>query len=115
MWLIIEQIVILSILSHSFGVKVLQFQNERNEGAATIKKIVGKTQPSSVSFCVDLDLKLVTPSRLLLTTEAEDLDIDIPETLDRFYTKVKGLWYLTPVRDLLSPYSFGTYCMSYDS
>ena len=114
MWLL-EHIVLLSIFPYSFGVKVLQFRHERGEGAATIRNNVGKTQPSNVSFCVDLDLKLVTPSRLLLTTEAEDLDIDIPESLDRFYTKLKGIWYLTPVRDLLSPYSFGTYCMSYDS
>ena len=106
---------ILFSFGDAFGANIFQFNSKRREGAAKIINQDKENHPSSLTFCVDFDLKLVKYSRLLFTPEADDLDILIPDTLDRFYVKLKGIWYLTPVKDSLNPYSFGTYCVSYHS
>ena len=108
-------LVTICILPICFGVKILQFENERGEGSAVIRNYILKQRPLNITFCLDFSLKIVKPTRLLLTTGSEDLSITIPESLDRLYTQIKGIWYLTPAIDLLGPYNFGTYCMSYDS
>ena len=69
----------LFIIETTVGVNILQFKHKRADGGATIQNNpIGKV-PSSLTFCLDFDLKLI---RLLYTLGTADLDILIPETLD---------------------------------
>ena len=53
----------LFIIETTVGVNILQFKHKRADGGATIQNNpIGKV-PSSLTFCVDFDLKLVKYSR----------------------------------------------------
>ena len=107
-------LLILTTICLTSGVKILQFKHKRTDDGSKILKTAGTNRSvSSLSFCIDFDLKLVKYSRIIHTPGFEDLEIIVPDTLDRFYTKVKGVWYLTPSN--IDPYSFSTYCMSYNA
>ena len=116
MWFLTQKDILLTfyILIYAFGVNILQFSdNERAEGAARIKNDLITAKPSSFVLCMDFELKLVEQTRLLWTVGHDDLQIVVWKSLDRLFTKLKGTWYLSPAR--LSPYTWGTYCVSYDS
>ena len=103
------------ILSTAGSVKILEFLDKRAKSGAKIQNTFVGATPSSLTFCVDFDLKLIKNSRILSTFGTNDLQVTIPQTLDRIYTMFKGIFYMTPPLNEIDPYSFGTYCMSYEA
>ena len=103
------------VLECGEGFKIFQFTDRRGpETGAFIQNNIISKAPTDLTICIAFNIKLVKNSRILVTLGTNDLDIQIPGTLDRFYTKFKGIWYLTPPRENIEPYHFGTFCMSYD-
>ena len=97
--------------------RVVSFDDDRgtNTGIKVLNNAATPKTFSNFTFCVDFNLKRVKYSRLLSTPGTNDLEILIPRSLDRIYTKFKGIWYLTPPKTDIEPYNFGTYCMAYDT
>jgi len=107
--------ILVVLFSTVYGAKIFEFRDKRDVGGAKLLNSFDGSSSSSISFCVDFDMKLVKYSRIISTPGSDDLEVVIPESLDRFYTKFKGIWYLTPPLNEIDPYSFGTYCMSYEA
>ena len=102
------------LFSLAEGFKTLHFSaNRRLHTGALIQNEVLSQAPKDLTICIDFNIKLVKNSRLLVTNGTNDLEIQIPKTLDRIYTKFKGIWYLTSPNRNIEPYHFGTFCMSY--
>ena len=106
--------IILGILPLARSAKILTFDNRREENTSS-KLLNGKTVTSKdLTLCVDFKVDRVSDIKILTTGASEDLEIQIPPTLDRFYVEVKGIFYLAPTSKLI-PYEFGTFCFSYES
>ena len=103
------------VLECGEGFKIFQFTDRRGpETGAFIQNNILSKALTDLTICIAFNIKLVKNSRILVTLGTNDLAIQIPGTLDRFYTKFKGIWYLTPPRENIEPYHFGTFCMSYE-
>ena len=109
---------VLGCFKLSKGVKILTFTDTRSEGTGS-RLINGRSgSTKDLSLCLDFMIFRVKTSRVLVTETEQfgfDLEIYIPDTLDRIYMQVKGIWYLTAPADYITPYEFGTLCFSYNS
>ena len=92
--------IVLGIFSLARSAKILTFDNRREENTSS-KLLNGKTVTSKdLTLCVDFKVDRVSDIKILTTGASEDLEIQIPPTLDRFYVEVKGIFYLAPIRQL---------------
>ena len=101
------------IFAQSKNANVLQFTDGRSEGTSTrlVNGPSGGTK--DLTLCVDFKISQVKYNRVLQTEGGTDLIVEVPDSLDRFYIVVKGIWYLTPA--VIVPYEWGTFCLSYES
>ena len=101
------------IFAQTKNAKVLQFTDGRAAGTSSrlVNGPPGTTK--DLTLCVDFKISQVKYNRVLQTEGGVDLIVEVPDSLDRFYIVVKGIWYLTPAE--IVPYEWGTFCLSYES
>jgi len=96
-------------------VKVLKFTDNRADdtGAKIIPSSTQNINLTDFTFCFDVFVTLVRKFNFL-NSGSEDLMIQVPDTLDSFDIKFKGIWYIA-YNDLVEPYNWGTFCLSYNT
>ena len=112
--LLLTAFIIFRLVCLSMSAKILEFDNRREDN--TSSKLVNGKQITSpdLTLCVDFKADRVNNMQILTTGDFNDLEVQIPSTLDRFYVEVKGIFYLAPTSKI-TPYEFGTLCFSYKS
>ena len=113
--LLLATIIIFRMVSLAMSAKILKFDNRREDNTSSKLLRGGKpiTSPD-LTLCVDFKANRVDNMEILTTGAYNDLEVEIPPTLDRFYVQVKGIFYLAPTSKI-TPYEFGTLCFSYRS
>ena len=96
--------------------KILRFTDNRedNTGAKIIARPGQNVQVTDITFCLDVFVTLIRSFRILSSKGLDDLEVEIPESLDSIHVKFKGIWYLA-YNNLVEPYNWGTFCFSYDT
>ena len=112
---IIMQVFVMAMISVAWSVKILQFDDTREEKTSSRLRNGASGTTTDLSLCIDFKINQVKDSQILLTNNGKsDLIILCPDNLDRFYIAVKGIWYLTPTYNIIH-YEWGTLCFSYAS
>ena len=113
--LLLRIFIISGMVSLAMSAKILQFDNRREENTSS-RLLNGKQITSAdLTLCVDFKVDRVTNIKILTTgSTIKDLEVQIPPTLDRFYIRVKGIFYLVPTSKI-TPYEFATFCLSCNS
>ena len=96
--------------------KVLVFPEERAIGSGATLRNAPSTSQESLSLCIDIMLGVMKKQPIILGSRYKDIYIYTPTSLDRFYVKVKQLFYIAkPQGGKLVPYLYSTLCLSYDA
>ena len=97
-------------------VKILKFTNNREEntGAKIIARPRQDAQVTDLTFCLDVFVTLIQTFQVVSTKGLDDLEVEVPESLNSIQVKFKGIWYIA-YNNLVEPYNWGTFCFSYDT
>ena len=70
------------------GFKIFKFIDKRDvKTGAFVHTTSDRQAPTDLTICIAFNIKLVKYSRILVTPGTDDIEILVPATLDRFYTK----------------------------
>ena len=101
------------MITLALSTKILEFDNRREENTSSKLVHLGKQITSEdLTLCLDFKVDRVNNMKILTTHPFNDLEVQIPPTLDRFYIQVKGIFYLAPTSKIM-PYQFSSFCLSY--